>query len=140
MKSDLGLQAKEMLKASKLYCTQCRVAILKVLAKAGKPLSQGQIARRLGKNRLNKVTIYRTLESFRQAGLVHKAFIHKRAAYFELASHCSEIHCHPHFTCKSCGVTNCLIGLSVPLVKGLKKGFVIHRQQVRLEGLCPQCA
>jgi len=140
MKSNLDLQTRQMLKAAKLYCTKCRVAILKVLAKANRPLSQGQIAQRLGKNRLNKVTIYRTLESFCQADLVHKAFIHKRAEYFELSDRCSEIQCHPHFTCKSCGVTSCLVGLSVPLVKGLKKGFVIHRQQVRLEGLCPQCA
>ncbi len=140
MKSNLDLQIRQMLKAAELYCTKCRVAILKVLVKANKPLSQGQIAQRLGKNRLNKVTIYRTLESFCRAGLVHKAFINKRAVHFELANRCSEIRCHPHFTCKSCGVTNCLIGLSVPVVKGLKKGFVIHRQQVQLEGLCPKCA
>lgn len=140
MKSNLDLQVGEMLKAAKLYCTKCRVAILKVLTKADKPLSQGQIAQRLGKNCLNKVTIYRTLESFREAGLVHKAFLDKRAVHFELANHCSSAQCHPHFTCKICGVTDCLIGLSVPVVKGLKKGFVIHRQQVQLEGLCPQCA
>jgi hypothetical protein len=32
-----------------------------------------------------------------------------------------------------------LTKLSFPLVKGLNKGFVVHRQQVRLEGLCPRC-
>ena len=140
MKSNPDSKTRQMLKAANLYRTKSRAAILKVLTKADTPLSREQIARRLVRNRLNKVTIYRTLESFCRVGLVHKAFIHKRAAHFELAHLCSEIQCHPHFTCKSCGVTNCLIGLSVPLVKGLKKGFVIHRQQVRLEGLCPQCA
>jgi len=140
MKSGLDSRSRQMLKAAKLYCTKCRVSILKVLAKANKPLSQMQIARRLGRNHLNKVTIYRILESFCQVGLVHKVFIHKRAVHFELANRCGEIRCHPHFTCTSCGVTNCLVGLSVPIVKGLQKGFVIHRQQVRLEGLCPQCA
>lgn len=140
MKLSLDLQIRQMLKAAELYCTKCRVAILKVLIKADKPLSQDQIARRLGKNRLNKVTVYRILESFCQAGLVHRAFIQKRAVHFELANRCSEIRCHPHFICKSCGVTNCLVDLSVPIVKGLQKGFVIHRQQVRLEGLCPACA
>jgi Fur family ferric uptake transcriptional regulator len=140
MKSDLDLQIKQILKAAELYCTKCRVAILKVLTKAKRPLSQDQIAQRLGKNRLNKVTIYRTLESFCRAGLVHKAFINKRAVHFELANRCSKIRCHPHFICKNCGVTNCLIGLSVPVVKGLKKGFIVHRQQVQLEGLCPRCA
>jgi len=140
MKANQNFQTSEVLKQAKLYCTKCRLAILNVLAKADKPLSQGQIAERLGKNRLNKVTIYRTLESFCQAGLVHKAFIDKRAVHFELANRCSEIRCHPHFTCKNCGVTNCLVGVSIPIARGLKKGFIVHRQQVRLEGLCPRCA
>ncbi len=140
MKSNLDSKARQMLKAANLYHTKNRAAILKVLTKTNKPLSQEQIARKSGKNRLDKVTIYRTLESFCRTGLVHKAFIDKRAAHFELGNRCEEICCHPHFTCKSCGVTNCLVGLSVPMVKGLKKGFVIHRQQVRLEGLCPACA
>ena len=140
MKSKPDLQARKMLKEAKLYCTKCRVATLKILAKAGKPLSQEQIAKRLGKKRLNKVTIYRILESFCKAGLVHKAFTEKRAVHFELANRCSEIQCHPHFTCTNCGITNCIVGVSVPLVKGVKKGFVVQRQQVRLEGLCPACA
>jgi len=140
MQSSSDLQVRQMLKAAKLYSTKCRVAILKVLAETDKPLSQEQVAQRLGKSRFDKVTIYRALESFCQAGLVHKAYIHKRAVHFELANRCSEIQCHPHFTCKKCGVTNCLVGLSVPVVTGLEKGFIIHRQQVQLEGLCPQCA
>ena len=140
MKPNQDFQAQRILKLAKLYSTKNRVAILTLLASEDRPLSQDQIAMRLGKDCPNKVTIYRTLESLCKAGLVHKAYVHKRAEHFELASRCSEIRCHPHFTCKSCGVTDCLTGLSMPIVKGLKKGFVIHRQQVQLEGLCPQCA
>lgn len=140
MKSNLDLQASKILKTAKLYRTQGRIAILKVLMKAGMPLRQEQIAERLEKRRLDKVTIYRTLENFCEAGLVHKVFMPKRAVHFELGNRCTAVQCHPHFTCKSCGVTRCLMGVSVPLVKGLQKGFVLHRQQVRLEGLCPACA
>jgi Fur family ferric uptake transcriptional regulator len=140
MKSQLKERIDNLLVSAKLKRTAPRMAVLSVLLDADKPQTVYQIAAKLSGKAPNKVTIYRTLESFCRAGLVHKAFTHKRAVYFELASRCSELQCHPHFTCKSCGVTNCLIGLSVPLVKGLKKGFVIHRQQVRLEGLCPRCA
>ena len=139
MKPDLDSQARKILKSAKLYCTECRAAILKTLLKAKKPLTEEEISTRLGKNSPDKVTIYRTLESFCEIGLVHKAYMHKRTWHFELAYNCTESQCHPHFTCKNCGVTQCLIGLSVPIVKNLKKGFVIHRQQVRLEGLCPTC-
>ena len=140
MKPDLDLQSCTMLKAAKLYCTKVRVAILKVLMKAARPLSQDQIARRLGKKHFDKVTIYRTLESLLKVGLVHKAFIAKRAWHFELAHKCTESQCHPHFTCTSCGSTHCLTEMSLPMAKSPHKGFVIHRQQVRLEGLCPACA
>jgi len=139
-KSNLEIKAREMLKAAKLYCTAGRVAILIVLMKAGKPLSQDQVARRSGKNHFDKVTIYRTLESLLGVGLVHKVFIDKRARHFELSHNCTESQCHPHFTCTSCGDTTCLTGVILPMVKSPYKGFVIRRQQVRLEGLCPACA
>ena len=139
-KSNLEIKAREMLKAAKLYCTAGRVAILKVLMEAREPLSQDQIAQRSGKNHFDKVTIYRTLESLLGVGLVHKAFIEKRAWHFELAHNCTESQCHPHFTCTNCGETTCLKGISLPMAKSPYKGFVIRRQQVRLEGLCPECA
>jgi Fe2+ or Zn2+ uptake regulation protein len=63
-----------------------------------------------------------------------------RAWHFELADHCSEKQCHPHFTCTNCGVTHCLTDISMPIARIAGKGFVISRQQVRLEGLCPACA
>jgi Fur family ferric uptake transcriptional regulator len=140
MKENSDSQIRDMLKAAKLYCTQVRIAVLKLLMKADKPLSQEQIARRLGKKNFDKVTIYRTIESLLKVGLVHKAFIAKRAGHYELAHNCTESQCHPHFTCTSCGSTHCLMGMSLPMVKSPHKGFIIRRQQVRLEGLCPACA
>lgn len=139
MKSDIKLIIENLLQSANLHRTGPRAAIISVLMQAGKPLSQDQIAAKLGSAAPNTATIYRTLESFCGAGLVHKVFMHKRSVHFELANHCSDIQCHPHFTCKKCGVTQCLTKLSFPIVKGLKKGFVVHRQQVRLEGLCPRC-
>ncbi|TKJ33303.1 MAG: hypothetical protein CEE38_20865 [Planctomycetes bacterium B3_Pla] len=138
-KSNLDNKAREMLKAAKLYCTQGRVTILKVLMKAGKPLSQDRIAQRSGQKHFDKVTIYRTLESLLKVGLVHKVFVDKRAWHFELAHNCTESQCHPHFTCTSCGDTHCLTEISLPMARSPHEGFVIHRQQVRLEGLCPDC-
>ena len=139
-RSDFDMQARRMLKTTKLYCTESRLTILEVLAKAGKPLSQDQIARRSGEKHFDKVTIYRTLESLLRVGLVHKAFMEKRACHFELAHNCTEHQCHPHLTCSSCGDTHCLTQVSLPMAKSPHQVFVIHRQQVRLEGLCPKCA
>jgi Fur family transcriptional regulator, ferric uptake regulator len=140
MKVNSDSEIRNMLKAVKLYCTKVRIAILKVLLKTNKPLSQEQISRQLGQKNFDKVTIYRTLESLLKVGLVHKAFIEKRAGHYELAHNCTETQCHPHFTCTRCGNTHCLMGISVPMPKSPYKGFIIQRQQVRFEGLCPACA
>ena len=139
MKTETKRRIENLLRSAGLRRTGPRMAILNVLLHTHKPLSQDEIAAKLAPAIPNKVTIYRTLESFCKAGLVHKAFMQKRAWHFELADKCTENQCHPHFTCKKCGVISCLVGLSVSIVKGLKKGFVIHRQRVQLEGLCPRC-
>lgn len=140
MKSDLDLKAREILSTADLYCTKSRLSILKILMKADKPLNQEQIAGRAGKQQFDRVTIYRTLESLLKVGLVHKVFVAERAWHFELAHNCTEHQCHPHFTCTGCGNTHCLTGMSLPMAKSPHKGFIIQRQQVRLEGLCPACA
>jgi Fur family transcriptional regulator, ferric uptake regulator len=140
MTHPLDDKARHLLKKAGLYCTEARIAILRVLMEAGSPLRQDQIGGRLADRSLNKVTVYRTLESLAEAGLVHRAFLHKRTWHFELADHCTEKQCHPHFTCTSCGETRCLTGISLPMATIPQEGFVIRRQQVRLEGLCPACA
>jgi Fur family ferric uptake transcriptional regulator len=153
MTTPLRNQARQMLKDAGLYCTEPRLAILQVLLQAARPLRQDQIAEQLTRNpkrdlprlgvplrALNKVTVYRTLESLIEVGLVHRAFTYERAWYFELADHCTEHQCHPHFTCTHCGVTTCLTDILLPMARVSQKGFIVNRQQVRLEGLCPACA
>jgi len=41
---------------------------------AGRPLRQDQVAEQVTRRTLNKVTVYRTLESLVAVGLVHRAF------------------------------------------------------------------
>jgi len=129
-----------LLDSVKLRRTGPRRTVLEVLMDAKNPQTVDEIMTAMSKGCANKVTVYRTLESMAAAGLVHRAFVHKRAEHFELADRCTDAQCHPHFTCVSCGATNCVAGVSIPLVKRMEKGFVIHRQQVYLEGLCPRCA
>jgi len=140
MTAKLDDKARQMLKRAKLYCTDARIAVLRALMETARPLRQDQITPQSTKATFNRVTVYRTLESLVEAGLVHRAFTQNRAWHFELADHCTEHQCHPHFTCTSCGVTHCLTDIALPMARIADKGFVISRQQVRLEGLCPACA
>ena len=133
-------EIEQLLAEVKLRKTGPRIKILNALLNSAEPLTQQQITKKLKAKAPNKVTTYRCLENFVEAGLVHKAFLQDRTWHYELSHNCTEKQCHPHFTCKNCGQTRCLDGNSIPLIKDLKKGYVIHRQQVRLEGLCPKCS
>jgi Fur family ferric uptake transcriptional regulator len=133
-------KSEQLLSSFKIRKTDARIAILGILTGAGKPQTAEQIALKLAAKAPDKVTIYRTLECFVKAGFVHKAYLEARKWHFELADHCTEQRCHPHFVCKSCGRTRCMPEVSSPTVKVTRKGFVVHRQQIKLEGLCPSCS
>ena len=138
MKPDAHPYATTLLRKKQLRITAPRLAIMTALLEAGCPLTQQQIAERLGDDAPDKTTIYRTLMSLMQTNLVHKAFVQQRQWHFEPAHHCSAVQCHPHFTCIRCRRTECLIGVDAPLVK-LPDGLTMHRQQIRIEGLCAMC-
>jgi Fur family ferric uptake transcriptional regulator len=140
MKSEVKRKIESLLNSTNLRQTSPRIAVLSVLLSARKPRTAGQIAADLAPAGPDKVTIYRTLESFLAAGLVHKVFLQGRTWHFELARNCTETQCHPHFTCTSCGDMHCLTEISLPMAKSAPKGFVIGRQRVQLEGLCPKCS
>lgn len=128
-----------LLKQAHLRITVPRAAVLTALLAADRPLTQEQIAERLGADSPNKTTIYRTLVSLMEQNLIHKAYIKDRVWHFEPAHHCGEHQCHPHFTCLRCNQTQCLTSIHPPLIKGLPDGYRILRQQIRLEGLCDKC-
>jgi Fur family ferric uptake transcriptional regulator len=136
----LEIKAKEILKTAGFNSTKAQILVLQELLKAGKPLSREELAARLGEKCPDKVTVYRIMERFCAGNIVHKVYLMSRAWKYELAHNCMEKQCHPHFTCTNCSKTFCLTGLFLPMVKGLKKGFVVHRQQVRIEGLCSSCS
>ncbi len=128
-----------ILAGASLRKTEPRVAVLSTLLRASRPMSQEQIAAKIGGG-ADKVTIYRTLESFINSGIVHKAYLQERIWHYELSDRCTEKQCHPHFTCKRCGDTRCMPEVILPMAKSPLKGFEITHQQVRLEGFCPECS
>ncbi len=133
------MEARAILKAAGLYCTAARLAVVDSLRQASGPIKPSTISARLG-TRFDRVTVYRSLDSLVHADLVHKVFIEERACHYELAHRCSKTQCHPHFTCTGCGHTHCLTQLKIPMAQSPHLGFIVQRQQVRLEGLCPDCA
>lgn len=140
MKLQLRERIDDLLDSAKMKRTEPRRTVLEVLLNAAKPQTADEIFSTIGKAGPNRVTVYRTLENLVAVGLVHKAFVGERSQYYELADKCGEHQCHPHFVCTGCGRTSCLRDASVSMAANTPVGFIIQRQQVRLEGLCPECA
>ena len=135
-----GTDTCQVFHAHGLRCTRGQKRVFEILKSARGPLTHAQILARLRGTGLNRVTIYRGLESFVRVGLVHRAYIRERTWAFETADRCKEDRCHPHFTCRDCGAVACMTDVTVPLATGLPKGYIAKRQQVHIEGICASCA
>jgi Fur family ferric uptake transcriptional regulator len=138
MNTDNGKKAEELLGRKGLRKTGPRLMILSALLLSDEPLSQEQIADRIHDQGVNKTTIYRTLSSLVETGIVHEAVVRDRIQYYETACHCKEHTCHPHFICQRCRKTICLTQVHIPSVS-LPKGFLRQRQQIKIEGVCSAC-
>jgi len=139
-KTDAKEKAKGLLGANGLRRTRGRIEVLAILIGAPKPLSHNDIMERLSGKKFDRVSVYRCLERFVANDIVHKAYVSGRNDMFEIASHCGEDYCHPHFLCRGCKETFCLTDVSVPVLKNLGGGFVPMRQKIYIEGLCSGCA
>jgi Fur family ferric uptake transcriptional regulator len=133
-----AVPAEERLRQTGLRRTRGRRAVLAALLGAGRALSHGQIMARMRSGRFDRVSVYRALDAFVAAGLVHAVAAGGASRLFELADRCTGAQCHPHFTCRVCRRTSCLPGVRLPLAR--PRGWRIERQKVYLEGVCPRCA
>jgi len=132
-------RAREMLHHAGLKCTPGRVAMLSVLLEADRALSQAEILERLEGTGLNRVSVYRGLHAFTEAGLAHRVEAGDRLWRFGTCTCGSHVHCHPHFTCRGCGQVECLNSVSLPAMEPLA-GYRIEEQEIYIRGLCPRCA
>ncbi len=94
------------------------------------------------KNSVNKVTVYRSLESFENKGLIHKVPDIKNLMRYSLCkdecSANSHNHNHGHFICYECNDTFCLDSIKIPEITTLKN-FVIKDLKLTMEGYCKNC-
>jgi len=132
--------AQERLQTAGLKRTRGRVAILAVLLRCRRPLTPQEIYDRMNME-FDRVSIYRSLHTFSQAGLVHRVEAGDRLWRFAVCKHeRHRVHCHPHFTCRSCGTVECLTGVALPPLDNLSPGYRIEEQEVYVRGLCANCS
>jgi len=132
---------KETLKDHQLRNTQCRTDILSVFFEHDFALSHSDIEVKVSEN-YDRVTVYRTLKTFVDKGLIHRVLDDNGAQKYALCkSECTEEvhkHEHVHFKCMQCGLTTCLDDSSIPDIK-LPQGYQMVDVNMLVTGYCKEC-
>ncbi len=130
-----------ILKRSGLSVTEGRKKILELFLDKEGALAHADIEKRTG-SAFDRVTVYRTLQSFVEKGIIHQIPTTDNSVLYALCRHeCDEQHLHDdhvHFVCNSCNKTVCLDDVMVPHVK-LPQGFKVQQSQMIVKGRCRDC-
>lgn len=133
---------EKVLRDKNLSVTDSRKKILTLFLNSRGALSHADIERRSGEH-FDRVTIYRTLQTFLDKGIVHTIPTDDNTIMYALCKDgCAEHHHHDnhvHFVCTKCGKTECINDLHVPDIK-IPAGYLAGETQVVIKGLCKDCS
>ena len=132
---------QEILKKNRLSVTDSRVKILELFLSQSGALAHGDIEKRTGE-RFDRVTVYRTLHSFLNKGIIHNIPTADNSILYALCKeNCEEGHHHDnhvHFICDDCGNTICLDEVIIPQIQ-LPEGFEPKQVEMVVSGKCNAC-
>lgn len=130
----------QLLIAAGLRHTKARSLVLEMLNSVDRPLSHQEIAAEPEIGRLDRVTLYRTLTTLQQAGLLHRVQgvdgVWRFRGHRTRSGKCGGDHIH--FLCVDCGRMSCLPEQSLPWVKE-PDGAEVFGKQLVVYGRCAEC-
>ena len=134
-------QVEEILKKNHLSVTGSRQKIMQLFLNSDGALAHADIEKKTGES-FDRVTVYRTLQSFVEKGIIHLIPTRDNSIKYALCKDdCEEGHHHDnhvHFICDKCAKTICLDDVTVPQVK-LPKGFTPQHAEMVVNGICEEC-
>lgn len=130
-----------ILKRNQLSVTDSRKKILELFQGNTGALAHSDIEKRTGE-KFDRVTIYRTLQTFVEKGILHTIPTADNSVLYALCKdECTTGHHHDnhvHFVCDNCNVTYCLDFVVTPEVN-LPHGFKPTVINVVVTGICKNC-
>lgn len=118
--------------------TPAKQQVLEIFKESRTALSQDIIEHQV-KGEINRVTIYRILNSFCEDGVIHKVTSDDGKNYYALCVKCKDHHHkhdHFHFKCTNCGKVECLkdeVKVKLPL------GYTFESMNCLVSGICGSC-
>lgn len=129
-----------LLRAKKLRVTDFRLSVLEIFNQFGHAISVDIIEEQL--QDFDRITLYRTLKSFLDKGVIHEITYPQEEKKLALCSHnCSgegHSHQHIHFKCNVCGQISCTETKAFPEIS--LKGFKVENIEIQASGICSSCA
>ena len=118
--------------------TSPRLVMLKVLAEAKQPLSAEQVHEAAGDDKLDLVTVYRSLGAMDDAGIVQRHPLERGRSLYALVS---PGHHHHHVICRRCGRIDRLPGCDTSRLEAAArtKGYAELTHIMEIYGICPAC-
>jgi len=130
---------KKLLKNHHLRITDCRIDVLEKFYITDHALSFKDLEDEL--NDYDRVTLYRTLNSFIDQGLLHKIPNDSGMATYGLCREdCTEEahhHDHVHFKCNICGHMECFPNYHTPVID--LPDYDVEESYLILNGVCKTC-
>lgn len=136
----MGPEIEIRLKAKKIQPTAMRMLILDHLQEQQAAITLTDLEKGLAP--ADRITIYRTLKTFEEKGMVHAIEDGTGATKYALCKDECSVDCHHdlhvHFYCQVCKDTICLPKTSVPEVS-LPDGYLSEEFSLLVKGTCPNC-
>lgn len=130
---------KKLLKSHALRVTDCRIDVLERFFSQDYALSFRDLEESL--DEYDRVTLYRTLNSFINKGLLHRIPNETGHASYGLCDNNCTVqehrHDHVHFKCDVCGHIECLPQHHVPEIT--LPGYDIEESNLIVSGICKVC-
>jgi len=134
------LKIADILRRKTLSVTDSRKKILSIFLQSPDALTHSDIERKAGE-KFDRVTVYRTLQTFVEKGIIHTIPTIDNSILYALCKDCAEGHHHDdhvHFVCTHCQVTTCLDDVVSPQIQ-LPEGYQATSVQVVIRGRCKNC-
>ena len=133
--------AKQALRDAGLRATAARVAVFKLLASEGGPMSHAEVVEALEDFGFDQSTLFRCLNEIADAGLVARLDLGDQTRRFELRQSDDVEYTHPHFMCVDCGELKCMNDFSVQITpsRGPRRAQLGTITEVLIRGHCGNC-
>ncbi|MEM6296257.1 MAG: Fur family transcriptional regulator [Myxococcota bacterium] len=132
-------EGRQILHDAGLRATAPRVAVLRLLSDAKRPLSHAEVVQLIGTDDWDAATIYRNLIKLDEVGLARVASQVGGVTRFEAQTADSPKHVHPHFACKDCGNVICLHDASLTMPQDESWREALLDADLQVVGRCPDC-